>query len=217
MSRRRLALVVLAFVAVIVGAVLLYILNFNVLRENGGNNGHGDEVSFFFSFEEGMQEWEAKATDLELANSTIDWSITRSQERVNDGSSSLRFYLENWNDMGKIWIERSFSVKPNTQYVVNVSYAFASADWGDANFFTIITGVLQEPPKSRYELVYQGDTGNGARSDVGYLWLEKSYGFSVESDAAGKLYVVVGVWGVWETPRTYYIDSLRVIFTELTT
>ena len=216
MSRRRLALVVLAFVAVIVGAVLLYILNFNVLRENGGNNGHGDEVSFF-SFEEGMQEWEAKATDLELANSTIDWSITRSQERVNDGSSSLRFYLENWNDMGKIWIERGFVVKPNARYVVNVSYAFASADWGDANFFTIITGVLQEPPKSRYELVYQGDTGNGARSDVGYLWLEKSYGFSVESDAAGKLYVVVGVWGVWETPRTYYIDSLRVIFTELTT
>lgn len=210
------ALVVLVFVAVIVGAVLLYILNFNVLRENGGNNGYGDEVSFF-SFEEGMQGWEAKATDLELANSTIDWSITRSQERVNDGSSSLRFYLENWNDMGKIWIERSFAVKPNTQYVVNVSYAFASADWGDANFFTIITGVLQEPPKSRYELVYQGDTGNGARSDVGYLWLEKSYGFSVESDAAGKLYVVVGVWGVWETPRTYYIDSLRVIFTELTT
>lgn len=217
MSRRRLALVVLVFVAVIVGTVLLYILNFYVLRENGGNNGHGDEVSFFFSFEGGMQGWEAKAMDLELANSTIDWSITRSQERVNDGSSSLRFYLENWNDMGKIWIERGFVVKPNARYMVNVSYAFASADWGDANFFEIISGVLQEPPRSRYELVYQGGTGNGADSDVGYVWSEKSYSFSVESDETGRLYVIVGVWGVWETPRTYYLDSLKVVFTEITT
>jgi hypothetical protein len=217
MSRRRLILVVLVFVTIIAGAVLLYILNFNVLRENGGNNEHSDEISFSFSFEEGMQGWEARATDLELANSTIDWSITRSQERVSDGSSSLRFYLENWNDMGKIWIERGFVVKSNALYVVNVSYAFASADWGDANFFTIITGVLQEPPRSRYDLVYQGGTGNGARLDVGYLWLEKNYGFSAESDAAGKLYVFVGVWGVWETPRTYYLDSLRVVFTELIT
>jgi len=214
-SRRRLALVVLVFVAVIVGAVLLYVLDLYVLRENGWNNGDGGEVSF--SFEEDMQGWKAKAMDLELANSTIDWSITRSQERVKDGSSSLRLYLENWNDMGKIWIERSFAMKPNARYVVNVSYAFASADWGDANFFEIISGVLQEPPRSRYDLVYQGGTGNGADSNVGYVWLEKSYSFSVESDATGKLYVIVGVWGVWETPRTYYLDSLKVIFTELTT
>ena len=215
MSRRRLVLVVLVFVAVIVGAVLLYILNFNVLRENGGNNGHGDEVSFFFSFEEGMQGWEARATDLELANSTIDWSITRSQENVKNGSSSLRFILENWNDMGKIWVERSFAVKPDTRYTVKVSYAFASADWGDVNFFTIITGVLHESPTSRDELVYQGETGNGADSNVGYLWLEKSYSFSVESDATGKLCVIVGVWGVWESPRTYYLDNLKIVFAEL--
>lgn len=214
MSRRRLVLVVLVFVAVIVGAVLLCVLNFYVFRENGGNNGYGDEV---FSFEVDMQGWEARAMDLELANSTIDWSIARSQERASEGGSSLRLYLENWNDMGKIWIEQGFVVKPNARYVVNVSYAFASADWGDANLFEIITGVLQEPPRSRYDLVYQGSTGNGAGSDVGYVWLEKSYSFSVESDVTGKLYVVVGVWGVWETPRTYYIDSLKVVFTELTT
>ena len=163
-----------------------------------------------------MQGWEARATDLELANSTINWSITRSQENAKNGSSSLKLYLENWNDMGKIWVERSFAVKPNTRYRVNISYAFASADWGDANFFTIITGVLHESPTSRDELVYQGETGNGADSNVGYLWLEKSYSFSVESDAAGKLCVIVGVWGVWESPRTYYLDNLKIVFTELT-
>jgi hypothetical protein len=211
---KKLLSVMIILVAIIVGAILVYVLSSNVPHENGGNNQHSNGASFFSSFEEGMEGWEARGMDLELADSTIDWSITRSQENVKNGSSSLRFYLENWNDMGKIWIERSFAVKPNTRYMVKVSYAFASADWGDANLFRIITGVLKEPPKSRDELVYQGDTGNGAKSEVGYLWLEKDYSFSVESDATGKLYVVVGVWGVWETPRTYYLDDLKVAFTE---
>jgi len=213
---RRLFLFALVSVAIIVGAVLLYMFSSGFLLENGGDNGHDNEGSFFFSFENDLQEWEAKALDLELANSTIDWSITRSQEMGKDDSSSLRFYLENWNDMGKIWIERSFDLKPNTRYQVNISYSFASADWGDANFFRIITGVLTEPPRFRDDLVYQGDTGNGADSDVGYVWLEKSYSFSVESDIDGELYVVIGVWGVWETPRTYYLDNLKLVFAEMT-
>jgi hypothetical protein len=202
-------------VAVIIGAVLLHILNSNVPPENGGDNGHSDENSFLFSFEDSMEGWEAKTLDLELGNSTIDWSITRSQENAKNGSSSLRLYLANWNDMGKIWIERSFAVKPNTQYRVNISYAFASADWGAANFFKIITGVLQKQATSRDQLMYQGDTGNGAQSNVGYIWMEKNYSFPVESDVTGKLFVTVGVWGVWETPRTYYLDDLKVVITEL--
>jgi hypothetical protein len=27
------------------------------------------------------------------------------------------------------------------------------------------------------------------------------------------LFVVVGIWGTWETPRTYYVDDLSVQFT----
>lgn len=187
-----------------------------VAKDFGKAVSHNGEVDFFFSFEDDMQEWEARAMDLELGNSTIEWSIVQSQERAKNGSSALKFYLENWNDMGKIWIERCFVVKPNTMYGVNVSYAFASADWGVANFFRIITGVLQEPPKTRDELVYQGDTGNDhPDSDVGYVWLDKSYAFTFQSNANGETYVILGVWGVWETPRTYYLDSIRVVFTQL--
>jgi hypothetical protein len=54
---------------------------------------------------------------------------------------------------------------------------FASADWGDVNLFTIITGVVQEPPETRDDLVYQGSTGNGSDTDVGYVWLKKGYDF----------------------------------------
>jgi hypothetical protein len=202
---------VFVIIGVIVGAILLYVLSSNVRPESDGKN----ENSSFFSFEETMQGWEARAVDLELADSAISWSITRTQEMAKNGSSSVRLYLENWNDMGKIWIERSFAVKPDALYKVEISYAFASSDWGDANLFRIITGVLQESPQSRDELMYQGYTGNGAGSDVGYVWLEKSYSFSVKSNVSSKLYVVIGVWGVWETVRTYYLDNLRIVFTEL--
>jgi hypothetical protein len=47
---------------------------------------------------------------------------------------------------------------------------FASADWGDVNLFTIITGIVQEPPETRDDLVYQGSTGNESDTDVGYGW-----------------------------------------------
>jgi hypothetical protein len=208
-GRLRLSVVVFAVIALVVGAFLFYSLK----MRDGEHNGVAD---FFFSFEADMEGWEVKGMDLELGNSTIEWSIARSQERATNGSSSLRLFLENWNDMGKIWVERGFVLKPNTTYRVDVSYAFASADWGVANFFRIITGVLQEPPKTRDELVYQGDTGNGhPDSDVGYVWLDKSYTFTVQSNVDGEIYVILGVWGVWETPRTYYLDSIRVVFTQL--
>lgn len=208
MLRKRMVVASLALCAVVVGAILIYVLAPDLFKRNGGQ-GNGTS---FFSFEEDMQRWEAKALDLDLANSTIEWSIARSQDRWKDGHSSLRFYLENWNDKGKIWIERRFAVEPNAWHQVSVRYAFASADWGDANFFVLITGVLQEPPRTPGELVYQGYTGNGAGSDVGYVWLDKNYSFSVESGSTGELYVVIGVWGVWETPRTYYFDAVEVVF-----
>jgi hypothetical protein len=159
-----------------------------------------------------MQGWEPRALDTDLANFTINWSIARSQERAKDGNTALKLYLENNNDKGKIWVEHNFDVQPNTQYNVNISYAFASADWGDANHFIIITGVLPKSPQSRDELVYQGSTANGADSDVGFLWLDKQYSFVAQSDSTGKLHAVIGVWGVWETARTYFIDSVKITF-----
>ena len=167
---------------------------------------------FSFSFEEGLQGWAARGLDLDLANSTIDWDINTSQDLARGGSSSLEFYLENLNDKGKIWIEQSFEVEPNRLYHVDVSYTFASTDWGDMNWFRIITGVLTKSPSSREELVYQDYTGNGAGSDIGFLWLDKTYSFIIQSDSNGSLFVIIGIWGVWETPRTYYVDNVEVTF-----
>ena len=171
-------------------------------------------TSHLFSFEKDMEQWQIRGIDLELGDTLVAWSIQRTQEIAADGSTAVRFYLENYNDAGKIWIQRLFAAEPNSPYDVHVVYAFASADFGMANLWTLITGVVPQSPQSRDDLVYQGHTGNGSDTDVGFQWLIKEYDFSVCAGSDGQLYVLVGIWGTWETPRTYYLDSLAVSFTK---
>ncbi len=159
-----------------------------------------------------MEGWAPRGTDLELGEGTLNWSIERSQERASDGDTSLRFYLENWNDAGKIWIARGFEVEPNRSYVVSIEYAFASADFGSFNLWRIIAGALPESPETREDLeaAFQDHTGNGMDSDSGFLWLHKTYDSSVAVGSDGMLWVAIGVWGTWETPRTYFLDDVRI-------
>lgn len=173
--------------------------------------------NYSFSFENDMEGWTANG--LELNN--IIWSVDRTQEIASDGINSVKLYLgDSIGDLGGpsgagiIWIERSFDVKPDKLYHVNVRYDFGSADWGDLNLFRIITGAAQKSPQSQDELIYQGDSGNGDESYVGYLWLEKSCGFDVRSSPDGKLYVYIGVDRTWEYDRTYYLDNVQVKFTK---
>jgi len=167
---------------------------------------------FPFSFNTDMEEWEAKGTDLD--DPPIEWSIEISEEKVKDGKASVKFFLNNLNDKGKIWIEREFDLKASMNYQVSLSFAFASADFGEINNFKIITGVHKQPPQTRDDLTFQGLTGNGYDSDVGFVWLDKSYDFNIQANSEGKLYVSIGVWGTFEGPRTYYVDSINIIFVE---
>jgi hypothetical protein len=138
----------------------------------------------------------------------------RSDELADDGTTALKLYLDNQNDRGKIWIERAFPLLPDQNYRVNVRYALASADFGQVNLWGIITGASAEPPHSAEDLVYPDNTGNGADDGVGFVWLDKGYCFDASTGPDGLLYVFVGIWGVWEAPRSYYLDRLTVTFTE---
>ena len=168
-------------------------------------------VPYQSSFEDSMNGWVAKGTDLD--NPPVEWSIERSQELASDGEAAIRLYLNNINDAGKIWVERSFDVEPNSEYQVHLEYDFASADWGDMNLWAIITGIVPKLPKAKDGLIYQEDTGNNARPEDGFVWLHKSYDFAMKSDQEGKLYIMIGVWGTWETARTYYLDNVNVTIT----
>lgn len=164
-----------------------------------------------FSFEEGMQNWKPAGKDLD--NPPVEWSIKRSKNISTDGNTSIRFYLENVNDAGKIWIERPFYVKPNTNYRVEINYDLASLDWGDFNLFRIITGVVPENEGKDY-LIFQGDTGIGNKTQE-FKWMEKNYEFNVKSSPKGELYAMIGIWGNWETTRMYYIDNVTINFEEI--
>ena len=166
----------------------------------------------WFSFEQDLEGWTPDGADLELGGGSINWSIARSQDRATEGTASLKFYLENLNDAGKIWIARPFPAEPNQIYQVRVGYSLASSDYGFANHFTIISGVLKQPPKVPDDLrsTFQDLTLNGNDSDVGYVWLDKGYEFTAEANDEGILYVLIGVWGTFETPRTYYVDNVRL-------
>jgi hypothetical protein len=124
--------------------------------------------------------------------------------------------LDNLNDAGKIWVEREFdSLEPNTTYEVTVSFAFATEDFGTINLWRIIAGVTTDAPEDADDLEFQGETGNGEDEDVGYQWLDKTYTFTAETDAAGELWVSVGIWGTFEVVRTYFVDDLQVRFERL--
>jgi hypothetical protein len=172
----------------------------------------GGSHTYTFSFEDGMQGWSAKATDVDFPSE--DWSVAPATDLAYEGTASVKLYLANYNDAGKIWMQSPFNVKPNTLYHVKLVYHFASQDWGMANPFRIIAGVLDRPPVTAADLTFQGPTLNGADSDVGFLWLDEIYDFDITSSDAGKIYISIGVWGTWETPRTYYIDLVSVTIAE---
>jgi hypothetical protein len=164
-----------------------------------------------FSFEQGTEGWTASGTD--LGSPPDQWSIEPSRNTASKGKTSLKFYLDNANDAGKIWVTRTFDVKPQTHYQVEVTYKFASADYGDINLWKMITGVALEAPKTAAELVYQGDTGNGGGPEDGWLWRRKTYNFDIRTGPEQELYVTIGIWGTWETSRTYYLDDVDVVIT----
>jgi hypothetical protein len=170
--------------------------------------------SYFYSFENTYSGWDTTGIDLELGDTTIAWSIHPSNELAIDSSFSMRYYLENYNDEGKIWIQKPYSVKQHKDYLVTLKYKFATRDFGLANLFTIIAGVHLSPPTNAQQLIYQGHTGNGFDFDTGYVWLDKSYEFNIKSTSTSLLWIVIGIWGNWETPRIYFVDSLAICIQE---
>jgi hypothetical protein len=195
----------------VIGVLLLFLC-----AEACGNGLGPPETSPRFSFEQDMDGWTPAAADTgDLRGAHAPWSIERTADTAFEGTHALRLYMANHTDAAKIWIVRSFAATPGRSYQVDISFAFATADWGDANLFTVLAGSFLTPPSDGPTLVAgtrHQSTGNGANHDVGYQWLRRSFRVSTQADASGVLSVVVGIWGTWETARTYYVDDLSVQF-----
>lgn len=172
------------------------------------------ETRLTFSFEQGLDGWTSDALACHPDGSLCaPWTIERTADLAYQGQHALKFYMDNVVDGAVVWIVRPFLVTPGRSYNVDVSYAFATKDWGEVNRFVLFTGVLRTPPTDPLIGTVQDHTGNGANNDVGYRWLHKSFHAAVPGDVSGVVYVVVGIWGTWETPRTYFVDALTVQLT----
>jgi len=178
------------------------------------NNGPEQNNGYFYSFEKDMQGWVADGTD--LSGPSINWIIEQSEDFASDGNKSVKFFLNNLNDAGKIWMEKELTLDANSQYEIKVSYHFATSDYGDFNLFKIITGVTKGNPEDINDLTFQQDTGHHQDEDIGYVWLNKTYNFTIQTDTTGVIYISIGVWGSWETARTYYVDAVDINITKLT-
>lgn len=172
-----------------------------------------------WSFEAGMEAWTAAAADIHVGGTPIDWWARLSTARASHGSRSVEIYMDNRTDAAKVWIVRPFAVEPNRDYVVHLNFDFASRDYGDVNLFQLLAGASPTAPVTGAEVLAVArtnmSTGNGAGSDVGFQWSHRYMTKGVRSSPNGSLYILVGVWGTWETPRTYYVDNVSVELTPL--
>lgn len=172
---------------------------------------------FNYSFENDLEGWNAKGFDLELGNGFIDWSITKSSDLSTKGPHSAKYYLNNLNDAGKIWLEKEFQLEKNKTYRIKINFDFASAEYGIINIFNLLCYAYADSPRDREDIMkaVQSDTGNGSDTDIGFKWLNKNYTFTHRANDNGKILLLVGVWGIWETARTFYVDNLTIQFEEI--
>lgn len=165
-------------------------------------------IAHVFSFETGLAGWLAQATAPQA------WSVDRTRKFAADGHAALALQLDNRDEPASLWIQRAFHVKPNRPYRVTVDYDFASRDFGNLDFWRLITTVAPNPPETPDDLAFPDNTDNGSDTDVGLAWNQKRFNFDVRSDQTGKLYVIIGVGATWQDARTYALDNVRVAITE---
>jgi hypothetical protein len=201
LKKHRLSLLFLfAMVVMIAGIVLSGCTS---LRSPAGKGDY-----YLFPFENDLEGWATKSAD--LGKPPVEWSINRSGEMIKGGKSAAILTLASSGGQPSIWLEKSFPLNPGQRYQVKVTYDFASAD--SENTWRLITGVAQSQFSNSQDLVFQGDTANGAGSSAGFQWQQKDFNFTVQANGEGKVYVAIGVQGTSEGQRHYFLDNVAVTF-----
>lgn len=164
------------------------------------------QQSAFFSFEGSLQSWEPHGLDLLAGAAEENWSIKSDPGASYDGPSSARFFLDNVNGAGKIWLERTFTLSPPGRYTAHVDFAVRGAKDAVAAD-QLIAGILPEPPRNA-DALQKALRGPGI---AGSTWATRSYDLELDGGAAT---VVLGISGAAPGKVLYYLDAVTVVFTE---
>src|SRR5262249_27097179 len=143
-----------------------------------------------------------------------DWSLTRSQDRARDLSTSLKFFFQGTLDFpaGPSWIVRPFRLTPAQTYEVQVSFYLATPFSHDViGPATIIAGASAVPPATVQDLTpfFQDFAFNDKSFGFKYRWVKKQYEFTAQPDNSGQIYVIVGLRD-FAGITLLYIDSVRI-------
>ncbi len=163
----------------------------------------------FYSFENDLEGWTAKATDLDFQGSPVPWSVSPTDFVIQDGKKSLQFTIDSRNGNAKVWIEKVFFAEPKKKYRVKVEYGLFSQL--DAPRSKIITGVLNTSAEGGQELepFYQKKIGTYEP-----VWKRNQYEFQVKTKKSGLVYVVIGIFAEEAKLQAYSFDNVCVTITK---
>jgi hypothetical protein len=144
----------------------------------------------------------------------IPWHIVRSTARASNGSTSLELYFFNKTDAAKIWIERPFTLQPDTDYEYEINLSFYPlGNQADGN--SLSCAARSAPPLTRDDIVSAVIGGTGVGSSPAHPWAQRLARGRVRTDATGQAFAFVGVWGTFEIAYTYYLDDVRIRFRDV--
>jgi hypothetical protein len=191
--------------------ILLVLFVLTVVSCSPGRGTDDGPITASEGFEAGLGGWTPRAMDTTVApGDEIDWSVSASSEAAKLGAQAAKFSVDNRTDAAKVWLERSFEVTPYRAYDLTLSFDFGTSDFGDFNNWTIIAGALPASPQVVDDLPLSGGSTSSGPDDVGLAWLPKTTTQQVIAGPDGKVYILVGVWGTWESLRVYYFDNVEV-------
>ena len=107
-------------------------------------------------------------------------------------------------DDGTIWVERSFSVPPDSNVNVEVNFYLWSENYSAVNQWPVVAYAGLNNPEEELDFQIIGRTNDVAG------WKQYIYQTTLKTDSTGNLWVAFGFHATWEVARTYYLDLVNV-------
>ncbi|WP_311173724.1 hypothetical protein [Halobellus ordinarius] len=180
-----------------------------------------NEPDFTAGFEDGIGDWEPKATiGPEVDIEDFEWEVDVSTAEAAEGDRSLRVWNEGDYDDGVTWVTHPVAVEPGQKYQIRVRGQF----WSDSESFNTIRHAVMRlgPEPATVEEDFPqlgvnssdfGETPYGGLREPLWLsegWREYAFGWTTPELSTDTLHFAVGTAVIWEADATHYVDDLSV-------
>jgi len=134
----------------------------------------------------------------------VDWHIEQSALQMQSGSYSAEFYLDGRQDDGTIWLARSFQVPKNKPVTAHLYFELYSKDESFNQIANVVAYAGSQTPSLEADFADQ----QPANQSKGW----RPYHFQIPvATNEGTVVVAFGISAIFETPMTYYLDSVKIV------